>query len=81
MSVPRGRGTKTRAALNALLSRVRRGAEGPSVLVVLALAPSEKEGFTHLVGQLRTSHCTKQRDGGVGGGGGGDGGPYRLGRV
>lgn len=41
------------------------------MLVVLALAPSEKEGFTHLVGQLRTSHCTKQRDGRVGGGGGG----------
>lgn len=38
------------------------------MLVVLALAPSEKEGFTHLVGQLRTSHCTKQRDGVEGGG-------------
>lgn len=36
------------------------------MLVVLALRPSEKEGFTHLVGQLRTSHCTKQRNGGLG---------------
>lgn len=43
--VPLGRGTKTGDALNALLFWVHRGAQGPSMLVVLALAPSEREGF------------------------------------
>lgn len=43
--VPRGRGTKTGETLNALLFWVHHGAEGPSMLVVLALAPSEREGF------------------------------------
>jgi len=43
--VPRGRGTKTGETLNALLFWVLRGAEGPSMLVVLALAPSEREGL------------------------------------
>ncbi len=40
-----GRGTKTGETLNALLFWVHHGAEGPSMLVVLAPAPSEREGF------------------------------------
>lgn len=43
--VPRGQGTKTGDTLNALLFWVHHGTEGPSMLVVLALAPPEREGF------------------------------------
>lgn len=42
--VPRGRGTKTGETLNALLFWVHHGAEGPSTLVVLALASPTIEG-------------------------------------
>lgn len=43
--VPRRSMNKNRESLNALLFWVHRGTEGPSMLVVFTLAPSQKEGF------------------------------------
>lgn len=43
--VPRRSRNKTGETFNALLFWVHHGAEGPSVLVVFTVAPSEREGF------------------------------------